>query len=166
MTKDHNDIPAPRTIKIGKASVGLIGFDEAMNKIMGKKMTEEEAVTHLYQSIRDKNYIPATAADLYRKALRQEYRRRCGLKTDESPPLTIRVLGKNCVSCNRMNSLLFEILQKLNLAADMESVHDPDEIYRFGVTRTPALIINNRVKCAGRTPSPVEIEMWLQEETP
>jgi len=44
-------------------------------------------------------------------------------------------------------------------------VHDLDEIWRFGVTRTPALIINNTVKCAGRMPSPAEVEEWVKEES-
>jgi hypothetical protein len=60
--------------------------------------------------------------------------------------------------------MLFESLQKFGLAADMESVHDLDEIWRFGVTKTPALIINGRVKCAGRMPSPTEVEEWVREE--
>ncbi|OGR04990.1 MAG: hypothetical protein A2520_00155 [Deltaproteobacteria bacterium RIFOXYD12_FULL_53_23] len=60
--------------------------------------------------------------------------------------------------------MLFEALQKFGLAADLESVHDPDEIGRFGVTKTPALIINSKVKCAGRMPSLAEIEDWLKEE--
>jgi hypothetical protein len=60
--------------------------------------------------------------------------------------------------------MLFESLQKFGLAADMESVHDLDEIWRFGVTKTPALIINNTVKCAGRMPTPAEVEEWVREE--
>ena len=165
MTNDNNDIPAQRTIKIGKASIGLIGFDNALNKILGQKITEDEAVDYLYNAVRGQNYVPSTATELYREALRQEYRRRTGQETITNQTLTIRVLGKSCVSCNLMNTLLFEILQKMNLAADMESIHDPDEIGRFGVTKTPALIINNKIKCTGRTPSPIEIEMWLKEET-
>jgi small redox-active disulfide protein 2 len=78
--------------------------------------------------------------------------------------LTIRVLGSGCVTCNKLSAMLFEALQKFGLAADMESVHDLDEIWRFGVTKTPALIINNTVKCAGRMPSPAEVEEWVKEE--
>ena len=97
--------------------------------------------------------------------MRAEYRRRQGIQDSAPEILTIRVLGSGCVTCNTLSAMLFEALQKFGLAADMESVHDLDEIWRFGVTKTPALIINSTVKCAGRMPSPAEVEEWVREES-
>lgn len=158
-------MPAPRTIRIGKANVGLIGLDIALNRILSQsEITEEKAVALLYEEIKKQNYVPDSAADIYREALRQEIRRRLGKETLAEKILTIRVLGTGCVSCNKLSTMLIEALQKHNLAADMESVHDLDEIWRFGVTKTPALIINGSVKCSGRMPTPAEVEDWVLEE--
>lgn len=159
------DTPAPRTIRIGAANIGLIGLDQALNKALTEQMPEEAAVDFLFAAIARGNYIPATAEPIYREALRGEYRRRQGIQGDEPGILTIRVLGSGCVTCNKLSAMLFESLQKFGLAADMESVHDLDEIWRFGVTKTPALIINGAVKCAGRMPSPAEVEEWIGEES-
>ena len=155
------DKPAPRTIRIGTANIGLIGLDQALSKALAAQLPEEAAIEFLFGAIAGENYVPVTAEPIYREALRAEYRRRLGIQGAEPGILTIRVLGSGCVTCNKLSAMLFEILQKFDLAADMESVHDLDEIWRFGVTKTPALIINGTVKCAGRMPSPAEIEEWI-----
>ncbi|MCX5864988.1 MAG: thioredoxin family protein [Deltaproteobacteria bacterium] len=160
----NQDTPAPRTIRIGAANIGLIGLDQAMNKALSEQMPEEAAVDFLFAAVARKNYVPISAEPIYREALLGEYRRRQGIQGAESGILTIRVLGSGCVTCNKLSAMLFEALQKFGLAADMESVHDLDEIWRFGVTKTPALIINGTVKCAGRMPSPAEVEEWVGEE--
>lgn len=161
---ENKDRPAPRTIRIGAANVGLIGLDQALNKALTGQMEEKAAVDFLFGTIARENYVPATAEPIYREALLAEYRRRQGRQGAEPGILTVRVLGSGCVTCNKLSAMLFESLQKFGLAADMESVHDLDEIWRFGVTKTPALIINGAVKCAGRMPSPTEVEEWVREE--
>ena len=162
---ENQDRPAPRTIRIGAANVGLIGLDQALSKTLTGQMQEEAAVDFLFATVAKENYVPLTAVSIYREALRAEYRRRQGIQGAAPGILTIRVLGSGCVTCNKLSAMLFESLQKFSLAADMESVHDLDEIWRFGVTKTPALIINNTVKCAGRMPSPAEVEEWVREES-
>ena len=162
---EKQDNPAPRTIRIGAANIGLIGLDQALHKALSEQMPEEAAVNFLFAAIARENYVPAATGPIYREALRGEYRRRQGIQGVEPGTLTIRVLGSGCVTCNKLSAMLFESLQKFGLAADMESVHDLDEIWRFGVTKTPALIINGAVKCAGRMPTPAEVEDWIGEES-
>jgi len=157
---------SPKTIKIGKASVGLVGLDAAFNRILADtSMTEENAVEFLFEEVQKQNYVPPQATELYRKALRREYRRRTGKEADRTGGLVIRVLGPGCVSCNRLTTMLIEVLQKYNLAADIESVHELDDIWRYGVLNTPALVINNEVKCSGRLPTLAQIEEWIKEIT-
>lgn len=165
MAQSPDELPTPSTIRIGKAHVGLIGLEPAMAKVLATPALDEAAaVAVLFAAISRKNYVPPEASPLYQEALRREYRRRLGQESGPPTPLTIRVLGPGCVSCNKLTTMLIEALQRLQLAADMESVHDLDAIWRYGVTRTPALIINNTIKCAGRMPSPAEVEQWVREE--
>ena len=164
MKKDDQDnTPLSRQLKIGKATVGLIGLDTGLTKVLREKMGEEEAVDFLYQTVAGKNYIPPQATEMYREALRHAYRR----QMDDSPAteqgLSIKILGTGCVSCNRINTMVIDILQNLQLAAEIEQIHDLDEIWRLGVINTPALIINNEIKTSGRHPSMSEIEQWLRD---
>ncbi|MCI5224688.1 MAG: thioredoxin family protein, partial [Candidatus Electrothrix sp. AR4] len=76
--------------------------------------------------------------------------------------LVIRIFGTGCVSCNSLQILVIEILDRLKLAADIEQIHDPDEIGRAGITMTPALMINGKVKSTGLLPTPAQVEQWIR----
>jgi small redox-active disulfide protein 2 len=157
------DIPSSRSLKIGTAIVGLVGLDLAMTAVLAEKLPEDEAVDRLFRGVAEQNYIPATATASYREALRLEYRQRAGLEAGVNFGLTIRILGPGCVTCNRIKTMVIEVLQKLQLAADMEQINDLDEIWRHGVINTPALVINGQIKSSGRHPSPTEVEEWIRE---
>ena len=159
------DTPLQKTIRIGKATVGLLGLDRALVELSGKDMSEDDAVQFLYEQVRRKNYIPDQAVKPYMEALRKEYRRYYNLEKSGGQGLTIRVLGRPCVTCNKLKTMLIDILQEKNVAADIEDVQDLDEIWRYGVTKTPALIINGEVKSAGIQPPRVQIEKWIEEAT-
>ena len=154
-----------RTIRIGNATVGLLGLDIALVQLSGKDISEDEAVKFLYEQVCQKNYIPKQAIKPYREALRKEYRRYFNLEEPASQGLTIRVLGRPCVSCNKLKTMLIDILQEKSVAADIEDVQDLDEIWRYGVTKTPALIINGEIKSAGIQPPRFQVEQWIEEAT-
>lgn len=159
----ENDLPLPRTLRIGQTTIGLIGLDVALGKILARGETDEEAaVAELLAEIGRHNYIPDSALANYREALAREYRRHRQGEAAAASHLSIRILGPGCVSCNRLNTLIFDILQELDLAADIEQIHDLDEIWRLGVTMTPALLINGEVKSSGRMPSRSTVEEWLR----
>jgi len=153
-----------RFIWIHQAQIGLVGLDQALNKIIkGQQTGETEAVDALFETIQSQNYIPTHLAEQYREALRQELRRAQTGKSGAPQGLVIRILGKPCVSCSRLGTMVIEVLNKLNIAADVEQIHDPDEIWRYGLLNTPALIINNQLKSSGRLPSLTEIEELIRE---
>ncbi|HFQ81743.1 MAG TPA: thioredoxin family protein [Desulfobacterales bacterium] len=161
-----DDAPLQRQIKIGRATIGLVGLDVALNRLMQENLNRETAIDELFKAVAARNYIPAGMADKYRQALAQEYDRlKAGLReNDDQKTLTIRILGSGCVSCNNLQKLIIEIMARLRVAADIFQVHDLDEIGRYGVMQTPALIINGRLKSAGRLPSSSQIEEWLRQE--
>lgn len=151
------------TIRIGNVTVGLLGLDIALVQLVGRDITEDEAVEYLYEQVSKKNYIPEQAIKPYKEALRKEYRRYNNLDSAESQGVTIRVLGRPCIVCNKLKLVLIDILQEKNIAADIEDIQDLDEIWRYGVTKTPALIINGELKSAGIQPTRIQLEKWLEE---
>ncbi len=157
------DAATTRTIRIGAANIGLIGLDVAINKAAGQNMTEEEAVDLIFRAVSEKNYIPAGAEDKYRQALLAGYRRHLQADDQQEPGLVIRIFGTGCVSCNGLQDLVIEVMNGMNLAADIEQIHDPDEIGRQGILLTPALMINGQLKSAGLLPTRTRIEQWIRE---
>lgn len=161
---DTRDSGPPKTVKIGKVTVGLDGLDMTIGQAIAKQLSPEEAGEFLFKAVSTRNYIPPGKEDDYKEALRILYERQVGLSSEAEKGLVIRVLGRPCVSCNKMGEMSIEVLQKLGIAADVENVHELDEIWRYGITTTPALIINGKVKCAGRLPTIIEVENWIKEE--
>ena len=157
------DAATQRFIRIGTANIGLIGLDIALNAIAQQEVTEAEAVDFLFAEIKQKNYIPPGNTKKYKKALLAAYRKHCNIAVEDEG-MVIRIFGTGCVSCNSLQTLVIEILDRLKLAADIEQIYDPDEIGRAGITTTPALMINGTLKSFGLMPTPAQVEQWIEEE--
>lgn len=157
------DAATTRTIRIGTANIGLVGLDIALNKVASENLPEDEAIEFIFSAVSKKNYIPAGAENNYREALRVEYRRHLNIETPQVAGLVIRIFGTGCISCDKLQGQVIEVLDNMNLAADIEQIHDPDEIGRHGILMTPALMINGQVKSGGKPPTPSQIEQWLGE---
>lgn len=76
--------------------------------------------------------------------------------------MLIKILGTGCAKCNRLEQLTKESVAELGLTATFEHVTEMDQIMAYPVMSTPALVIDEVVKVAGRMPSKVEIAGWLQ----
>ncbi len=157
------DTPTQRMLKVGKATIGLIGLDIALNKALAKKISVEKASDYLYDAIRDENYIPSGMTKEYKKALEREYKKLLGQEVEDDGDLIIRIFGTGCISCNGLRDAVIDAMMQADTAADIHMIHEPDEIGRHGITATPALMINGKVKIAGIHPTPVQLKQWLLE---
>jgi len=77
--------------------------------------------------------------------------------------MEIKVLGPGCPRCGEVEKRVKLALAELNVAADVEKVTDIKTMMSYGILATPGLVINGKVKCAGRIPRPDEIGAWIQE---
>ncbi|MBU0944335.1 MAG: thioredoxin family protein [Proteobacteria bacterium] len=157
------DTPTQRMLKVGKATIGLVGLDIALNTALAQKLSPKEAVESIYQAIQEKNYIAEGAANDYKKALEREYRSLLGEEQEPDQDLVIRIFGTGCISCNGLQDEVIDAMMRAGIAADIDMIHDRDEIGRHGIMATPALMINGQVKSAGIHPTPVQLEAWLLE---
>jgi small redox-active disulfide protein 2 len=125
---------------------------------------DDEVGSELLKRLSRKNYIPDCLRPDYAKAFSREFKRFLGKPYEEevSEGLEIKVLGPGCVQCGRLERELIEVMVELNLAADIEHITDIKEIGKYGVTGTPALIINGEVKCVGSVPTKNKLIEWLK----
>lgn len=152
-----------RTIRIGKASIGLIGLDVALNQAAARNLSPEDAEEFLFAAVRSQNYVPDGAEKKYRQALRKTYQLHLQPEEQENDIPIIRIYGKKCISCNELQNSVREITNAAGLAADIEKIHEPDEIGRAGILITPALVINGKIKSSGAWPTRAQIEQWIKE---
>ena len=160
------ETPTQRMLKIGKASIGLIGLDIALNKALAEEIDSSEVAEYLFKAIKGQNYIPAGMVNEYKNALEREYRKLLGEETATDDDLIIRIFGTGCITCNSLRDAVINAMMEANVAADIDMIHDPDEIGRHGVLATPALMINGKIKIAGIHPTPVQLKEWLLEAAP
>ncbi|MBA3005109.1 MAG: thioredoxin family protein [Proteobacteria bacterium] len=160
------DSPTQRMIRIGKSSIGLIGVDIALNKALAAEMPIDQAVDFIFRAVKEHNYIPSTMVEKYQEAIGREYRKLLGIHDEKEQGLTIRILGTGCISCNGLQTMVIDAMERAGVAADIEQIHDRDEIWRLGVTSTPALMINGQIKVAGIKPTLAQVEGWIREVSP
>ena len=78
--------------------------------------------------------------------------------------MIVKILGPGCVRCQRLEQLTREVLAELGLTAEFEHVTEMNKIMAYPILGTPALVIDEQVKVAGRIPSREEIAVWLKAE--
>jgi len=76
--------------------------------------------------------------------------------------MEIKILGKGCPKCKRVEELAREAASELGVEATFVKVKEMDEIMAYDVTSTPALVINEEVKSSGRIPRKEEIAEWIR----
>jgi len=75
--------------------------------------------------------------------------------------MLIKILGTGCAKCNRLEQLTKEAASELGIEAQFEHVTQMEHIMAYPIMTTPALVIEEQVKCSGRIPSKDEIAGWL-----
>jgi small redox-active disulfide protein 2 len=75
--------------------------------------------------------------------------------------LTIKVLGSGCANCKRLEQIAHKVVADLGLEAEVIKVTDTNKIMDYNVLSTPGLVVNEKVVCSGRIPTPGEVTTWL-----
>ncbi len=85
--------------------------------------------------------------------------------------LNIKILGPGCANCYRLEGLAVAAVQFLNfqkpelfenVEVSLEHLGTPDDFRRYGVLRTPGLVVNEKLAIAGRLPDVMEIIAVLE----
>ena len=77
--------------------------------------------------------------------------------------MRIEVLGPGCRRCHDTFDRVREVLDELKLEAELVKITDIFEIIDKGISVTPTLIVDGKVKLQGKVPSATEIRNLLLE---
>ena len=75
----------------------------------------------------------------------------------------IHILGPGCPKCRKLAENARVAVEQLELDFEIEKVTDINEITKFGVMMTPALVVDGEVKKIGKVPSADEIRQILAQ---
>jgi small redox-active disulfide protein 2 len=71
--------------------------------------------------------------------------------------MKIEILGTGCMKCKTLEEIVKTAVAKSGEFVQVEKVDDPMEIMDYGVTNTPALVIDGRVLSSGKVLSVDEV---------
>lgn len=154
-----------RKIRIGKMQVGIVGLQGVLAELAGQAETlpAEKVGPLIREKLTKRNYFAPDSEPLYEEAFLREYQKHLGLPVTDnsSTELTVKVIGPGCPRCEQLRDDVLQILSAADLPADFEYVSDPREVADYGLLALPALIINGRLKTAGRVPGRRDLQSWL-----
>ena len=76
---------------------------------------------------------------------------------------TIKVLGPGCPKCKTTFHNVEEAVKQLGIEANIIKIEDIEEMMRYNVLTTPALMIDDVVKIKGRIAQIDEIKDFLKQ---
>ncbi|PLX19129.1 MAG: thioredoxin family protein [Salinivirgaceae bacterium] len=77
--------------------------------------------------------------------------------------MEIKVLGTGCAKCKTLEKNTRDAVAELGIDADVQKVEDIMDIMSYGVSRTPAIIIDNKIVVAGKAPSTEEMKTIINQ---
>jgi len=78
--------------------------------------------------------------------------------------MEIKILGTGCSNCKNLEKATREAVAELNLDATVVKEEDIVKIMSYGIMRTPALVLDEKVLFYGRVPSVSELKEMLSKK--
>ncbi len=73
----------------------------------------------------------------------------------------IKILGTGCPKCQKLTETAETAAKELGIEHQIEKVKKMNDIMKFGVMVTPALVVDGEIKIAGKVPSVDEVKVML-----
>lgn len=75
--------------------------------------------------------------------------------------MIIKVLGPGCTKCSKTEAIVKEAVAEAGVDATVEKVTDLLAIGGYGVMGTPAVVVDEKVKCMGKVPKKKDVIAWI-----
>ncbi len=76
--------------------------------------------------------------------------------------MKIEVLGMGCANCDKLYRHVLEAVRLSGKEVEVVKVEEIEKIMGYGILSTPALVIDGKVKSAGKVPKVEEIKEWTK----
>ena len=77
--------------------------------------------------------------------------------------MKIYIAGQGCPRCKETENIVRKACEEMKINAEVEQLYDVKKMAEFGVTITPAVIIENKIVLSGRVPDIEEMKKILKE---
>ena len=73
----------------------------------------------------------------------------------------IKVLGPGCSKCKKTFAVVEKVVESNGVDANPTKVEDIEEIMRYNILYTPAIVVDGKVVMKGKVPSESEVRQLL-----
>lgn len=77
---------------------------------------------------------------------------------------SIKVLGPGCQKCRELYEMTVKAVNETGVECNIEKIEDIRNIISYNILSTPALIVDDKVRCAGKLPSIDFIKQIIMEK--
>jgi small redox-active disulfide protein 2 len=74
---------------------------------------------------------------------------------------TLQILGTGCAKCNQLAASAKQAAEESGIEYQLEKITDFTRFADFGVMFTPALVVDGKLKVAGKVPSVEELKKLI-----
>ena len=78
--------------------------------------------------------------------------------------MKIEILGTGCAKCSQLAAVAEDAARELGCEFELEKVTNLSDIASYGVMVTPALVVDGKVKTAGKLPGREAMKKLLQAD--
>ena len=75
--------------------------------------------------------------------------------------MKIEILGTGCVRCEKLEELVKQVVKETGVTAEVVKEKDIKKIMAYGVMSTPGLVIDGKVKVAGKLPTADDLKKMI-----
>lgn len=75
----------------------------------------------------------------------------------------IKILGTGCPKCKQTTAVVEAAIKETGIEATIEKVEDIEEIMKYDILSTPAIVIDEKIAIKGRVPSKSELMGLLND---
>jgi len=76
----------------------------------------------------------------------------------------VQILGPGCSKCLALEKKVRMLVENNKLPVEVEKISDINEMMKYGIMMTPALVVDGKVKSVGYIPKEEQILKWLNGE--
>ena len=78
--------------------------------------------------------------------------------------MKIEILGMGCATCNKLEDTVRLAIKEMGIDAQIDHVKDIKKIMAYGVMTAPALVIDGKVKVAGKIQDLAEMKQLIGDK--
>ncbi|HOL21658.1 MAG TPA: thioredoxin family protein [bacterium] len=76
--------------------------------------------------------------------------------------MEILIVGAGCPKCQAVEKVVKEVVEEMKIGANVSHLYDIRQFAKYGVTITPAVVIDGKVVIAGKIPSKEDVKKIME----